>query len=151
MRIPIPLALIGLALGLLTCSSSEKEASKNEEPPKKVLTGQQPPDKWLVTMEEATSYLKENDKVYGRFIQNGTMHVGMYQPKGMDQQRPHEQDEVYIIMQGTGTFINGDQKSDFKAGDVLFVAAGEEHRFENFSEDFLTWVVFYGPEGGEKE
>jgi len=32
---------------------------------------------------------------------------------------------------------------------MLFVPAGVEHRFENFSDDFATWVIFYGPEGGE--
>jgi hypothetical protein len=30
------------------------------------------------------------------------------------------------------------------------VPAGVEHRFEEFSGDFGTWVIFYGPEGGEK-
>ena len=35
------------------------------------------------------------------------------------------------------------------AGDAFFVAAGVVHQFENFSEDFVTWVVFYGPQGGE--
>jgi hypothetical protein len=29
------------------------------------------------------------------------------------------------------------------------VAAGIEHRFEDFSEDLAVWVVFYGPTGGE--
>jgi len=32
----------------------------------------------------------------------------------------------------------------------LWVAAGVEHRFENFSADLAAWVVFYGPAGGEK-
>ena len=32
-----------------------------------------------------------------------------------------------------------------------FVKAGVEHRFLNFSEDFCTWVFFYGPDGGEEE
>jgi hypothetical protein len=32
---------------------------------------------------------------------------------------------------------------------VLFVPAGIEHRFIKFTEDFVTWVVFYGPKGGE--
>ena len=27
--------------------------------------------------------------------------------------------------------------------------AGTEHRFEDMSQDFGTWMVFYGPEGGE--
>jgi mannose-6-phosphate isomerase-like protein (cupin superfamily) len=38
----------------------------------------------------------------------------------------------------------------FRPGDALFAAAGEVHRFEDFTEDLLTWVVFYGPEGGER-
>ena len=32
---------------------------------------------------------------------------------------------------------------------LLFVKAGHEHRFENFTDDFATWVIFYGPDGGE--
>jgi hypothetical protein len=31
----------------------------------------------------------------------------------------------------------------------MFVAAGTEHHFENFTEDLTVWVVFYGPTGGE--
>jgi len=34
-------------------------------------------------------------------------------------------------------------------GDLLFVPAGIVHRFEDFTDDFATWVMFYGPEGGE--
>lgn len=33
----------------------------------------------------------------------------------------------------------------------MFVPAGMTHRFEDFSADFVTWVVFWGPEGGESE
>ncbi len=36
-------------------------------------------------------------------------------------------------------------------GNVLFVPAGMEHRFENFRDDLAVWVFFYGPEGGEAE
>lgn len=36
-----------------------------------------------------------------------------------------------------------------KPGDLLFVPAGVEHRFGPFTDDFATWVLFYGPEGGE--
>ena len=77
------------------------------------------------------------------------MSVEVYAPKGVDLQQPHKQDELYFIHSGTGTIdING-QKFDAAAGDAFFVAAGVEHRFQNFSDDFVTWVVFYGPEGGE--
>ena len=35
-------------------------------------------------------------------------------------------------------------------GRHLACPAHMEHRFENFSDDFATWVVFYGPLGGEQ-
>jgi quercetin dioxygenase-like cupin family protein len=46
--------------------------------------------------------------------------------------------------------LNGEERTTFKQGDVLFVKAGIKHRFENFTDDFTTWVIFYGPDGGEK-
>ncbi len=79
----------------------------------------------------------------------GSMSVEVFAPKGVDLQQPHQQDELYFIQGGTGRIdING-QKFDAAAGDAFFVAAGIEHRFESFSDDFVTWVVFCGPEGGE--
>ena len=72
-----------------------------------------------------------------------------YAPEKVDLQTPHGQDELYVVVRGEGWFVNGDQRHRFGPGDVLFVPAGVVHRFEEFSEDFLVWVVFYGPPGGE--
>ncbi|HZX59514.1 MAG TPA: cupin domain-containing protein [Mucilaginibacter sp.] len=55
-----------------------------------------------------------------------------------------------MVVNGTGEFMNGGKLSAFKPGDVLFAPAGIEHRFINFTDDFVTWVIFYGPQGGEK-
>jgi len=30
-----------------------------------------------------------------------------------------------------------------------YAPAGADHRFENFTEGFAAWVVFWGPPGGE--
>ena len=62
---------------------------------------------------------------------------------------PHAQDEVYVIVRGRGVFLHDGQRDPFESGDFLFVAAGTEHRFEDFTEDLAVWVVFYGPHGGE--
>ncbi len=43
------------------------------------------------------------------------------------------------------------ERQPFRVGDVLIVPTGLVHRFENFSDDFATWVVFWGPKGGESK
>ena len=87
-----------------------------------------------------------------RFVEaftHGSLIVEMYAPRGRDPQTPHACDEVYFVISGSGDFVAPGEHSRFAAGDALFVAAGAEHRFENFTPDFATWVVFYGPPGGE--
>ena len=82
-------------------------------------------------------------------MQQGSMKFRFYAPRGPDLQRPHEQDELYVVASGRGTFFVAGQRVPLEPGDVPFVAAKVEHRFEGFSDDFATWVVFYGPPGGE--
>ena len=75
---------------------------------------------------------------------------GVYAPTPPhDPQGPHDQDELYIVIAGSGTFVKGDERRAFGPGDVIFVEAGVPHRFEEFGPDFATWVVFWGPPGGE--
>jgi mannose-6-phosphate isomerase-like protein (cupin superfamily) len=81
---------------------------------------------------------------------HGTMSVELYKPDKIDPQTPHEQDELYVILRGSGTFFVNGERMPFRDNDVLFVPAGIEHRFENFTDDFATWVIFYGEKGGEK-
>ena len=68
----------------------------------------------------------------------------------LDSQTPHAQDELYFIHSGSGTLRIGDEAHDLHPGTAFFVAAGVDHRFETFTEDFVTWVVFWGPKGGEE-
>ena len=83
-------------------------------------------------------------------FEHGTLQVKMYRPSKRDLQQPHTRDELYVIARGSGWFVNGCTRHAFGTGDVLFVPAGAEHRFDDFTDDFCTWVVFYGPEGGER-
>ena len=87
---------------------------------------------------------------YAEAFNHGTMRLGYYAPRGHDPQQPHEQDELYFIEAGTGTFVCDEERSTFAPGDALFVPALATHRFEEFTEDFAAWVVFWGPQGGEK-
>ena len=83
-------------------------------------------------------------------FRHGTLEAELYAPQGNDPQQPHTRDEVYVVISGHGQFDNGGEVQRFEAGDMLFVPAGRAHRFTAFSEDFSTWVLFYGPQGGEQ-
>jgi putative methionine-R-sulfoxide reductase with GAF domain/mannose-6-phosphate isomerase-like protein (cupin superfamily) len=80
---------------------------------------------------------------------HGTMAVEIYTPTGRDEQKPHDRDEVYLVVRGRGVFVEGETRHSVETGAFLFVAAGRPHRFEEFSPDFAVWVLFYGPRGGE--
>lgn len=91
------------------------------------------------------------DGIYGVLRRHGTLEIGYYRPVDEDRQQPHEQDEVYVVDSGTGWFVLDGVRRPFEAGEALFVPAGVAHRFEDFSEDFAAWVIFYGPSGGETD
>jgi len=80
---------------------------------------------------------------------HGSLVVELYTPVDHDPQKPHTRDEIYFVSRGQGSFFDGARRHAVEAGSFLFVAAGEIHRFEEFSSDFTVWVAFYGPEGGE--
>ena len=99
---------------------------------------------------EALSRVPATGEPFVRLFEHGTLVVGMYAPRDVDLQTPHARDEVYIVAAGTAEFFDGTGRRPVAAGDFLFVPAFAPHRFASMSEDFATWVMFYGPEGGEK-
>ena len=87
---------------------------------------------------------------FAEIFEHGSLSVEIFAPRGVDNQQPHTRDEVYVVVHGSGRFAFADQRVTFGPGDFLFVPAGVAHRFEDFTEDLAVWVLFYGPEGGEK-
>jgi len=82
-------------------------------------------------------------------LQRGTLDVALSLPLRPNQQTPHSQDEIYFIVRGRGVLIHDSKRDPFESGDLVFVAAGTEHQFEDITEDLAVWRVFYGPHGGE--
>jgi len=102
------------------------------------------------TVSEAMERLPGPDgERFAPVLGHGSMELEVYAPRGSDPQTPHARDELYVVVRGSGEFVNGHERHPFGPGDVLFVPAGVEHRFEGFTDDLVVWVVFYGPEGGE--
>jgi mannose-6-phosphate isomerase-like protein (cupin superfamily) len=102
-----------------------------------------------ITLAQAKAALEKAPHPFVELLQHGSLSVEYYAPKGQDNQTPHDRDELYIIASGEGYFQNGTLRHRFTTGDALFVPAGQPHRFEEFSPNFATWVIFYGPVGGE--
>ena len=82
-------------------------------------------------------------------FEHGSLEAELYTPTGSDPQKPHDRDEIYVIARGRGLFFDGSERHEVAPGSFIFVAAGQPHRFEDFSSDFAVWVFFYGPRGGE--
>ena len=107
-------------------------------------------DRWVTLAEALATLPGPGGARFSAVMRHGTMELEIYAPKARDPQKPHSRDEVYIVARGRGQFQNGPVRHAVAQGDVLFVPAGVEHRFEEFSDDFVVWVIFYGPEGGER-
>ncbi len=103
-----------------------------------------------LTITKALQSLEGEENAFKELFSHGSLTVEIYKPEGVDLQQPHSRDELYVITAGSGYFVNGSSRDKFEQGEVLFVPAGVVHRFEDFTDDFSTWVIFYGPEGGEK-
>ncbi|MCI0339431.1 MAG: cupin domain-containing protein [Acidobacteria bacterium] len=107
-------------------------------------------EKAHLRVADALSHLTDPEGIRSVVLfEHGSLQVKMYAPRDHDPQRPHSRDEIYVVAQGGGVFFNGTTRRKFRAGDLIFAPAGNEHRFEEFTEDFAVWVMFYGPDGGE--
>lgn len=110
---------------------------------------------WVVALKDAKAAPPEPGRRSSLLLRHGSMTLRYYAPEGIDPQTPHDQDEIYIVASGQGAVLSGPredklERRTYGPGDAIFVPAGHVHRFVDFSADFGTWVVFWGPTGGEK-
>ncbi len=76
-------------------------------------------------------------------FKKGNVTLVFFAPRGTDYQTFHEQDEFYFIVRGSGVLVIENERFDCNTGDAFFVPAKKAHHFENFSDDFATWAVFF--------
>jgi mannose-6-phosphate isomerase-like protein (cupin superfamily) len=58
-----------------------------------------------------------------------------------DRQQPHSDDEIYVVLEGTGTLEVEGERVDLREGHAVFVPAGAEHRFVGY-ERLSVLVIF---------
>lgn len=97
--------------------------------------------------------LSISEKSYLEFIRETSMSVGLYELKAgqQDLQKPHTEDEVYVVLRGRAQFSLDTDNFEVGAGTVIFVPALVEHRFHSIIEDLQVLVLFAPPEHSHKE
>jgi mannose-6-phosphate isomerase-like protein (cupin superfamily) len=93
------------------------------------------------------SALVNEDKL--TVFQHGTLQIQIFSPAKVARPLPNLRDEIYFVIEGNGELISREKRQKLEQGDFVFVPAGEKHKLEKLSEDFVVWKVSYGPDGGE--
>ena len=118
-----------------------------------------------VSADEARQAPVQEGHLSALLMRHGSLEV-RWLAQHPDEQSPHDRDELYVVVSGTGVFVrteeripfgdaghlgvHGEERITVQPGDTLFVPAGTPHQFEVMSADFGAWMIFYGPEGGEQ-
>jgi mannose-6-phosphate isomerase-like protein (cupin superfamily) len=99
-------------------------------------------------LEQLEAERAANDGAYLQFLRERNMSAGLYalDRGAVDPQRPHRQDEVYLVVSGRASLTVGDETTQVARGSVAYVPAGVPHRFHHISEDLRVMVVFSPPE-----
>ena len=81
-----------------------------------------------------------------------SLSMGLYRLKAgqADEQQPHTEDEVYVVVSGKASFRCGGQEQVVVSGSVIYVERAVEHRFVDISRDLTVLVFFAPPEGSLK-
>ena len=108
--------------------------------------------KYLYSSDELEKGTGQENGSYFKYIDNSTLSSGIYVLKAGhdDPQQPHLQDELYYVMEGRSRFEVRDTSFEVGQGDVIFVPAGDPHRFVQIEEDLKLLVFFSKAETGDR-
>lgn len=96
------------------------------------------------TLAELSRTARESGTRFHEFLRRDALSAGMYiLPGGReDDQVPHREDEIYVVTSGTGRITIEGRQHEVGPGSVIFVAANDEHRFHDFTDDLEILVIF---------
>jgi mannose-6-phosphate isomerase-like protein (cupin superfamily) len=102
-------------------------------------------DGWKVAdVNEVRKQLKGEAVEYLEFLNVPALSCGLYSlaAGSKDMQAPHDEDEVYFVLQGKARMRLGEEEREVTAGSLLYVGAATQHSFFEIEEDMLLLVLF---------
>jgi quercetin dioxygenase-like cupin family protein len=83
------------------------------------------------------------------FLRVASLSMGLYRLKAgqADEQQPHTEDEVYLVIGGKASIRADGQEQVVLPGSLIFVERTVDHRFVHITEDLTVLVFFAPPEG----
>ena len=92
-----------------------------------------------------------SEQLFLEFLNAGTLSAGIYELDvgTADPQRPHTEDEIYYVLEGSGQIRVGAEDRALSPGSIVFVETGVEHRFHSIAER-LTLLVVFAPARGSR-
>jgi quercetin dioxygenase-like cupin family protein len=103
-------------------------------------------------LNDLVSESERGNQRWGEFLRVPSLSMGLYRLKAgqADEQQPHTEDEVYVVISGKASFRAGGHVQTVVPGSVIFVERAVEHRFVDIAEDLTVLVFFAPPEGSLK-
>jgi mannose-6-phosphate isomerase-like protein (cupin superfamily) len=91
------------------------------------------------------------DRPYHEFLRVPDLSAGIYvlEAGATDPQSPHSEDELYYVIAGRALMTVGVETRPVVPGSLVFVAAGDPHRFHDIAER-LELLVAFGPAEGAR-
>lgn len=88
----------------------------------------------------------QGGKLYLEFLRQTSMSIGLYvlPAGGTDPQSPHNEDEVYVVLNGRAQIMVAGEDRLVQKGSIVFVGKQIEHRFHSIEEE-LQILVFFAP------
>ncbi len=81
---------------------------------------------------------------YLEFLNVPSLSCGLYKlvAGSKDMQAPHDEDEVYFVLEGKARMRLDEEEREVRPGMLLYVGASMEHSFFEIEEDMLLLVFF---------